>query len=94
MGSKKSEEQTVFTYTNADDYYKKKQFARGEAFHNSVLSCPPPFLFGDGTGFSLGIAGEAGDESVMPLKRGPNGMLGVRAYEDGGGRTPSSGLSL
>lgn len=32
-------------------------------------------------GAGLGIAGEAGPEAILPLTRGPNGELGVRASE-------------
>jgi TP901 family phage tail tape measure protein/lambda family phage tail tape measure protein len=46
-------------------------FAKGDMF-----SRPTMFRHGkDG----LGVMGEAGPESVMPLKRGPDGVLGVRA---------------
>ncbi len=32
-----------------------------------------------------GVMGEAGPEAIMPLKRGPDGTLGVRAQGGGGG---------
>ena len=31
--------------------------------------------------------GEAGPEAIMPLRRGPNGRLGVEAANGGGGTT-------
>lgn len=33
----------------------------------------------------MGVMGEAGPEAIMPLARGPDGKLGVRAGGDGGG---------
>jgi phage-related minor tail protein len=46
-------------------------FARG-----GVISTPMTFPLG---GNRLGIAGEQGPEAIMPLARGPDGRLGVRA---------------
>lgn len=42
-----------------------------------------PTLFGAANG--VGVMGEAGPEAIMPLQRGPNGALGVRADGIGGG---------
>lgn len=43
-----------------------------------------PTYFGSGsTGGGLGLMGEAGAEAILPLKRGPDGALGV-ASEGGG----------
>lgn len=39
-----------------------------------------PFTFGNGR---LGVMGENGPEAVLPLKRGPGGVLGVRAVGAG-----------
>lgn len=53
-------------------------FAGGGAFGNgSVLTRATPFRFADGGTFKSGIAGEAGPEGAMPLKRMRNGKLGV-----------------
>ncbi len=41
-----------------------------------------PTYFGTASG--LGVMGEAGPEAIMPLERGPNGSLGVRASGMGG----------
>jgi phage-related minor tail protein len=60
-------------------------FANGGTFTNSIVSSPTPFMFANGGGFSQGIMGEAGDEAVMPLARGADGSLGVRASGGGGG---------
>ncbi|SFB18929.1 phage tail tape measure protein [Azotobacter beijerinckii] len=58
-------------------------FAKGGAFTNSVISSPTLFPFAKGTG----LMGEAGPEAIMPLTRGADGSLGVRAM-GGGGSTP------
>lgn len=46
-----------------------------------VISAPTYFPMGGG----LGLMGEAGSEAILPLKRGPDGRLGVAAGEGGGG---------
>lgn len=64
-------------------------FARGGAFtggrvmpfaRGGVVSGPTAFPLRGATG----LMGEAGPEAIMPLQRGPDGRLGVRA--EGGGR--------
>ena len=52
-------------------------FAKGGAFTNGVYNQPTPFAFAGGGSF--GVMGEAGPEAVMPLQRGSDGSLGVRA---------------
>lgn len=44
-------------------------------FSNTVVDRATPFMFAKGAG----IMGEAGPEAIMPLKRGPDGKLGVSA---------------
>lgn len=51
-------------------------FARG-----GVVGGPTYFAMRGGTG----LMGEAGPEAIMPLTRGPDGSLGVRAQGGGGG---------
>ncbi len=51
-------------------------FAKG-----GVLGGPAVFPMGRG----LGLAGEAGPEAILPLRRGADGRLGVAAGEGGGG---------
>lgn len=46
-------------------------FAKG-----GVIASPMAFPLG---GTRLGVAGEAGPEAILPLSRGSNGQLGVRA---------------
>lgn len=67
-------------------------FAKGGVFANSpslsaysggVYDSPQLFKFARGAG----VFGEAGPESIMPLRRGPDGRLGVTAY---GGASPIS----
>jgi Membrane proteins related to metalloendopeptidases len=55
------------------------QFARGDTFTNSIVSSPTLFQFADGGVTRMGEMGEAGPEAIMPLKRGPDGRLGVDA---------------
>lgn len=45
------------------------------AYSNSIVSQPTLFPFARG----VGLMGEAGPEAIMPLKRGPDGRLGVSA---------------
>ncbi len=65
-------------------------FAKGGAFtqgrvtpfaKGGVVSAPTTFPMRGGTG----LMGEAGPEAIMPLERGPDGSLGVRARGGGGG---------
>lgn len=58
-------------------------FASGGAFGNGeILNSPTVFRFASGGSFRTGVAGEAGPEGALPLKRMSNGKLGV--YADGG----------
>lgn len=61
-------------------------FANGGAIQNGrvipfanggVVTGPTTFPMSGGTG----LMGEAGPEAIMPLKRGPNGQLGVQAQQ-------------
>ncbi|KMW56585.1 Gene Transfer Agent tail tape measure [Candidatus Rhodobacter oscarellae] len=58
-------------------------FARG-----GVVSSPVTFPMRGG----MGLMGEAGPEAIMPLSRGPDGKLGVRA--GGGGRPVSVVMNI
>ena len=51
-------------------------FAKG-----GVVAAPTYFSAGAG----LGLMGEAGAEAILPLRRGPDGSLGVAADAGGGG---------
>ena len=53
-------------------------FAKG-----GIVNSPTIFPFAKG----IGLMGEAGPEAIMPLRRGPNGRLGVEAANGGGGTT-------
>jgi TP901 family phage tail tape measure protein/lambda family phage tail tape measure protein len=58
-----------------------QRYASGGTFTNSVVSRPTMFRHAGGAG----MMGEAGAEAVMPLRRGPDGSLGVAAAGMGGG---------
>jgi phage-related minor tail protein len=51
------------------------------AFSNRIVNQPTLFAFARGAG----LMGEAGPEAIMPLRRGPDGRLGVGAPAGGGG---------
>jgi len=57
-----------------------QMFAKGGSFTNSIVDSPTLFKFAKGTG----MMGEAGPEAIMPLRRGPDGSLGVQAQGGGG----------
>jgi hypothetical protein len=57
-----------------------RAYARGASFTNQVISSPTYFRHGG----ELGLMGEAGPEAVIPLKRMPNGDLGVESAVSGG----------
>lgn len=58
--------------------------ANGNVFGNGLYDSPTAFKFASGSGFGLGVMGEAGPEAVMPLTRGPDGKLGVMAQGGSG----------
>lgn len=55
-----------------------ERFAKGGAFTNGLYDSPTLFKFAKGA--AMGMMGEAGPEAVMPLKRGPDGSLGVQMH--------------
>lgn len=63
-------------------YGAAQRFAKGGAFTNTVVNTPTLFRFANGA--QIGEMGEAGAEAIMPLKRGPNGSLGVEMHGGGG----------
>lgn len=65
------------------------RFAKGGAFTNSIVSSPTLFSYANGGAF--GQMGEAGPEAIMPLKRGPDGSLGVEAH---GGRGVNNNVTV
>ncbi|MCR5864648.1 phage tail tape measure protein [Aquincola sp. J276] len=68
-------------------------FANGGAFDRGIVpfaaggvfDSPHLFKFAKGNAMATGVLGEAGPEAIMPLKRGPNGKLGVVASGGRGG---------
>ena len=51
--------------------------------NGGIVTKPTFFKYADGGTFSNGVMGEAGPEAIMPLKRGADGKLGVKAKLDG-----------
>lgn len=64
-------------------------FANGGAFTNGVVSKPTAFGMAGG----MGVMGEAGPEAIMPLTRGADGSLGVKAMGALNGETVGPGSS-
>ena len=77
--SKKSSstKENAFGGVYGDDSYSA--FAKGGYFTNQIVDSPTYFRFAKGSGFGTGLMGEAGPEAIMPLTRGSDGSLGVRA---------------
>ncbi len=61
---------------------------RVNAFANGTVVTQPTFF--PMAGNETGVMGEAGDEAIMPLRRGPGGRLGVDASGMGGGGSAMS----
>ena len=65
------------------------KFANG-----GIVNGPTLFPFADGGAMQMGLMGEAGPEAIMPLQRGADGSLGVRAAMGGNGMGGSSSSVL
>lgn len=63
-----------------------RAFASGGVFTNSVASQP--------TLAPMALFGEAGPEAIMPLKRGPDGSLGVKALTPATKNTAGGGVNI
>ena len=55
-----------------------------------IVNGPTLFPFANGGAMQMGLMGEAGPEAIMPLQRGSDGVLGVRAAMGGNGMGGSS----
>jgi phage-related minor tail protein len=66
-------------------------FRRGGAFTNQVFSAPTFFQFRNGGAMANGVMAEAGEEAVMPLRRGSDGRLGVSMVGGSGASGGSAG---
>ncbi|SEM67361.1 phage tail tape measure protein [Halomonas caseinilytica] len=64
-------ENIVAGHEFSPDSLELSAFAKGGVFTNSVVDEP--------TLFNMGVMGEANPEAIMPLHRGPDGGLGIRA---------------
>lgn len=70
-------------------------FANGGAFDKSgIVNSPTMFKFANGGAMRNGLMGEAGPEAIMPLQRGSDGKLGVRASGGGGGTSVVVNVSV
>jgi hypothetical protein len=75
-----------------------KLAANGAIFSNGIakfasggiVGSPTLFPFANGGAMQMGLMGEAGPEAIMPLQRGADGSLGVRAAMGGNGMGGSS----
>jgi tape measure domain-containing protein len=75
-----------------------KLAANGATFSNGIakfatggiVNGPTLFPFADGGAMQMGLMGEAGPEAILPLQRGSDGSLGVRAAMGGNGMGGSS----
>jgi phage-related minor tail protein len=59
------------------------------SFSGGVYDSPQLFAFAKGAG----VFGEAGPEAIMPLTRGADGSLGVRAIGSGDSSSPEAALT-
>ncbi|WP_441227893.1 phage tail length tape measure family protein [Tardiphaga sp. 20_F10_N6_6] len=71
-------------------------FRSGGAFTNQVFSAPTFFQFRNGGAMANGVMAEAGEEAVMPLRRGSDGRLGVSMVggQAGGPSTSAGDVSI
>jgi len=82
---------SLFGSGSTSAFAKGGVFSRGMVMpfaQGGVVGAPTYFPLGRG----LGVMGEKGAEAVMPLARGPDGRLGVRA--GGGGRPVSVNVHI
>lgn len=59
-------------------------------FSGNIVNTPTAFKFANG----IGIMGEAGPEAIMPLKRGPDGKLGVRSEGSPSGNQATFNINI
>lgn len=65
------------------------------AYSGQVVSQPTFFSYGvQAFAKGAGLMGEAGPEAIMPLKRGPDGKLGVAAAGVGGGMIVTTNVNM
>lgn len=83
---------TVGRFGTLGPNYGIRQFAQGGVFtdgiepfaRGGIVNSPTLFKFANGGTMRNGLMGEAGPEAIMPLRRGPDGRLGVAATGGGG----------
>jgi tape measure domain-containing protein len=71
-------------------------FSGGQASfaYGGVVNSPTLFRFAQGGVMRPGLMGEAGPEAIMPLRRGPDGRLGVSAAGGGGSRGDTFNIAV
>jgi tape measure domain-containing protein len=92
----------IVTPTGFQGMIPSKLAAKGASFSNGIakfatggiVNGPTLFPFADGGAMQMGLMGEAGPEAIMPLQRGADGSLGVRAAMGGNGMGGSSSSVL
>ena len=70
---------TTYTPGPAPSYFTNPTFGVAPFAKGGIFSKPTMFAYANGGVGRFGLAGEAGPEAIMPLKRGPGGRLGVDA---------------
>jgi phage-related minor tail protein len=69
-------------------------FAKGSIFSNKIFDAPTLFRFANGGRIANGMMGEAGPEAVMPLRRAPDGRLGVSLASGAGGAPANMNVNV
>lgn len=70
---------TNYTPAPAPSYFTNPQFGVAPFAKGGVINDPLMFAYANGGVGRFGLAGEAGPEGILPLKRGRGGRLGVEA---------------
>jgi len=73
----------VAVVAGLDARQQQRRLAERPFAAGGVIASPVAFPLGGGR---TGIAGERGPEAIMPLSRGPDGRLGVKAGNSGDAR--------
>jgi hypothetical protein len=69
-----------------------RRYAKGGDFTNSIVTQPTLFRYAKGA--KMGEMGEAGPEAIVPLKRGPDGSLGVQVNGSNGSKVINAPVTV